>query len=200
MFHGPIYCFLYCMVRFFLFFWHPVLRVQGRENIPQEGRLLICSNHYSMSDPVWIVLAMRAGHIPRIMAKKEARNYPVLGTILEKIGVIFVERGMADVNAIKSGLRCLRDEQQLLIFPEGTRVRRRQDSDPKRGAMTLSARTHTPVLPVYVSEKRRFLGPMEVTFGTPYLPEFDGEKASDRELELATAELMARIYAMGDRE
>ena len=128
MFHGPIYCFLYCMVRFVLFFWHPVLRVQGRENIPQEGRLLICSNHYSMSDPVWIVLAMRAGHIPRIMAKKEARNYPVLGTILEKIGVIFVERGMADVNAIKSGV-ARRIKAYRVIGAGDIVIDRRRNSD-----------------------------------------------------------------------
>ena len=198
MFHGPVYRFLYCLLRTGLFFWHPVLRVRGRESIPKEGRLILCSNHFSMSDPVWIVLAMRCGHIPRIMAKKEARDYPVLGTILEKIGVIFVDRGAADVHAIKEGMRCLREEQQLLIFPEGTRVRRRGDSEPKRGAVTLSARTGTPILPVYVSRKRRFLGPMEVTFGTPYLP-CSEKRVSDAELEQATGELMDRIYEMGDQ-
>ena len=148
MFQGLKYCLLYCLVRFCLFFWHPILLVKGRENIPEEGRLILCSNHYSMSDPIWVVLAMRAGHVPRIMAKKEARSYPILGWILEKIGVIFVDRSMADVHAIKEGLRCLRDEQQLLIFRE------RKNSDPKRGAMTLADRTQTPILPVYVSQKR----------------------------------------------
>ena len=196
MFRGPVYCFLYCLLRSGLFFWHPVLKVRGRENLPEHGRLILCSNHFSMSDPVWIVLAMRCGHVPRIMAKKEAQDYPILGWILKKIGVIFVDRGMADVHAIKEGLRCLREEQQLLIFPEGTRVRERKDSDPKRGAVTLADRTKTPLLPVYVSRKRRFLGPMEVVFGEPYLPQFAGRKATDEELEQATAELMDRIYSM----
>ena len=199
MFHGSIYCFLYCLVRFALFFWHPVLRVVGREKLPKNDRLILCSNHYSMSDPLWIVLAMRCGHVPRIMAKKEARAYPVLGWVLEKLGVIFVDRGVADVHAIKEGLRCLRDDQQLLIFPEGTRVRDVRDSDPKRGAVTLAARTGTPVVPVYVSRKRRVLGPMTVVFGEPYQVEFAGKKATDEELELATAALMRKIYEMGEQ-
>lgn len=198
MFRGPVYRVLYCLVRFVLFFWHPVMRVVGRENIPKDSRLIICSNHFSMSDPVWIVLAMRCGYVPRIMAKKEAKSYPVLGSIIEKLGVIFIDRGAADVHAIKEGFRCLRNEQQLLIFPEGTRVRDLKDSAPKRGAIMLAARTQTPVLPVYVSRKRFWLSPMTIIFGEPYELTFEGRKASDEDLERESVALMKKIYEMGE--
>ena len=54
-----IYRILYCIVRFVLFFWHPVFRVSGRENIPQDGNVLICANHSGLADPVWLVFALR---------------------------------------------------------------------------------------------------------------------------------------------
>lgn len=193
---GPLYCFLYCLVSVGFFLWHPIYRVKGREHVPHDGRLVICANHSGMADPFWVCLALRLGHIPRIMAKKEAMSYPIVGWIMDKLGVFGVDRDAVDVHAVKQGMRALRNEEQLLIFPEGTRVRDRKDSHPKRGAVTLASRTDTPILPVYVTMRRYPWQPVTVVIGEPYRPDFSGRKATDEELEQATAELMDRIYAM----
>lgn len=193
---GAVYRFLYVLVRIGFFLWHPVQRVIGRENIPESGRFVICANHSGMADPVWVVASMNMGHIPRIMAKKEAFSYPIIRHILRGLRVIGVDREVADVQAIKEGLRALKDEQQLLIFPEGTRVRDRMLSNPKRGAVTLAARTDSPVLPVFLSKRSYPWQPVSVVFGKPYRLQFAGKKATDEELEQATRDLMDRIYAM----
>ena len=193
---GALYRFLYVLVWTAFFVWHPICRVIGREHVPKDGRLVICANHSGMADPLWVILSMRLGHIPRVMAKKEALNYPVLGWILRHLQVIGVDRDAADVHAIKEGLRALREEQQLLIFPEGTRVRDRRKSQPKRGAVTLAARTDSPILPVFVSQRNYPWQPVTIVFGEPYRPQFADKKATDDELEMATKELMTRIYAM----
>ena len=159
---------------------------------------MICANHSGMADPIWIVLALRLGHIPRIMAKKELIQIPVLGWILKKIGVIGVDREAADVQAIKAGLRCLRDEQQMLIFPEGTRMKKGRRSEPKRGALTMASRTDTPILPVYLTAKRWPFSPLTCVIGAPYRLEFQDKKATDEELAAATQELMKCIYRMGE--
>ena len=62
---------LYVIVRVAMFFWHPILRVKGRENLPETGKVLICPNHRGMADPIWIVLAARPKRMFRVMAKKE---------------------------------------------------------------------------------------------------------------------------------
>lgn len=195
---GFLYGLIYCLVRTAFFFWHPVYRVIGREHVPESGKLVICANHSGMADPLWAVLSLRMGHIPRIMAKKEAESYPVLGWILKKLGVFFVDRDGVDVQAIKTGLRCLRDEQQLLIFPEGTRVKDRSESNPKRGAVMLAARTGAPVLPMYLSRRTGPLSPVTVVIGEPYHPVSADVRASDEELTKAAQELMNRIYEMGE--
>ncbi len=199
MISGVIYWILYAVVRTVMFLYHPVFRVIGRENVPKDGRFLICPNHSGMADPLWVLFALRMDHIPRIMAKKEVMDVPVLGWILKKFGVFGVDRGGTDVNAIKTGLRCLKDDQQLMIFPEGTRVKHGTRVVPKRGVILLSNRTDTPILPVYLSAKRHPFGPITCVIGEPYLPDFNGERPSDAKLEEAAVSLMDRIYEMGER-
>ena len=69
-------CFV--LVRVGLFFWHPVLRVQGLENLT-KGAAVLCGNHSSAADPLWIILALRQPELFRIMAKSELRRAPFIG-------------------------------------------------------------------------------------------------------------------------
>ena len=171
MYKNPV---LVAIVRFFMFFWHPIFRVYGRENVKKDGRMMICANHSGAADPLWIVFALKLPHVPRIMAKKEVMQVPVLGRFLRHIGVFGVDRENADINAIKTGLRCLNDDQQLLIFPEGTRVKHGEKVEPKRGAVTLAVRTKTPILPVYLSTKRSLFSPLICVIGEPYMLQMEG--------------------------
>lgn len=186
------------IVRVAFFFWHPVFRVIGRENVPKDGRLMICANHSGMADPIWIFFALKLGHVPRIMAKQEVMKVPVLGWLLRKFGVFGVDREGADINAIKTGLRCLNDEQQLLVFPEGTRVKRGQKVPPKRGAVTMAARTDSPILPVYLTPRQGPFCPVTCVFGEPYRMHFSGKRATDEELEQEAEALMKKIYQLGE--
>lgn len=185
-------------VRAILFFAHPVFRVKGRENLP-EGAVLLCANHFAFTDPIWIVLAGKFRRIPRTMAKVEIMRVPVLGALLRALGGFAVNRQISDVNAVKTALRILRDGDKVLIFPEGTRVRKGKTSQPHGGAVMLSLRTKTPLLPVYITRNRRLFAPMEVTFGEPYLPETADKKATDEEVEALTAALMKKIYTLGEK-
>lgn len=200
MLSGVCYKVLYAIVRFAMFFWHPVFHVKGREHVNPAGKMMICANHAGMADPIWVIFALKLGHMPRIMAKKELLKVPVLGWFLQKIGVFGVDRGAADIQAIKTGLRCLREEQQLLVFPEGTRRKAGTDVSPKRGALMMAAKTDTPILPVYLTERRYPFSPMTCIIGEPYRLSFAGDKPSDEELKAETVRLMEKIYAMGEAQ
>ena len=197
MIRGFWYWVLFCIARFGLFFYHPVLHVEGRENVPQDGRYLICANHRGYADPLWIIISLGIRRVPRVLAKKEALSYFFVGWVLRKVGVIGVDRGGTDVHAIKECIRCLRDDQQLLIFPEGTTVTPGTPVVPKRGAMLLAHRTDSPILPVYLSIHRRPFGPMTCVIGKPYKPEFSDKRPSEQQLDEAVRDLMDRIYEMG---
>lgn len=185
-------------VRVAMFFWHPVFRVKGRENVVKDSKLVICANHTGMADPIWIVFALKLGYVPRIMAKKEVVETPVLGGILKKLGVFGVDRENADIHAIKTGLRCLNDDQQLLIFPEGTRVKEGTEVAAKRGAVTLAARTNAPIQPVYITRRKWPWCPVTCVIGEAYTLEYEGRKASDEELDRFNDEMMQKIYSLGE--
>ena len=181
-----------------MFFWHPCFRVYGRENIPQEGSLLICPNHSGMADPIWVIFALRPKVMPRIMAKKEVMDVPVLGRFLRWFGVFGVDRSGADVNAVKMGLKCLRNGDWLMLFPEGTRVKPGKDVRPKGGAVLLSHRTNSPILPVYLSPRRGLFCPITCVIGKPVLPELPGPRPSEQEILAAADDLMRSTYALGE--
>ena len=195
---GFIYGLLVAIVRIAMFFWHPVFRVIGRENVISDSRAMICANHSGMADPIWIIFALRLGHVPRIMAKKEVMDVPLLGRLLRYFGIFGVDRGAADIGAIKTGLRCLHDEQQLLIFPEGTRVKNGQKVPPKRGAVMLAARAEAPIIPVYLTTKRYPFSPLTCVIGEPYKVKTEGKRLSDEQLEHLSEELINKIYQLGE--
>lgn len=167
----------------------------GRENAP-EGACVICGNHSGLADPVWTILAMKPRTTPWIMAKKSVMQIPVIKHILAGFGVFGVDRDNPDVNAIKKSLKVLKDGEQLLIFPEGTRMKPGKVVEPKSGAVMLANRAGVPIVPVYITRNRKPFRRIKVVIGKPYHPQFESRKPSAEELQAATQELMQKIYAM----
>ena len=60
----------------------------------------------------------------------------------------------------------------------------------------LASRTDAPLVPVYITRNKRFLGPIDVNFGEPFDVLRAGAKATGGELQAATEQLMTRIYAL----
>lgn len=192
---------VYVLARAALFLWHPVFRVKGRERLPADGAFLICCNHSSCADPLWLLIAMRTrklSSVPRIMAKAELLRVPVLGRFLKWVGVFGIERGDADVASLKTALKTLKEGRSLMIFPQGTRCKNGERLPGKTGVAMLATRTDTPVVPIYLSERKRPFGPLTCVIGEPYRMEFAGKRATSAELHTLTDELMTRIYALGD--
>lgn len=182
-------------VRIAMFFAHPVFKVSGRENIP-EGAAVVCCNHSNLSDPIWVIFGLWPPTMPAAMAKKEVMQVPLLGALLRYLGVIGVDRGSADINAIKQALKALRDGNKLLVFPEGTRVRPGKVVEAKTGAALLASRAEVPLLPVYLTRNKKFFAPLKMVIGEPFYVEKAGSRITQPELQEATDRLMGEIYAM----
>ena len=173
------------------------LRVIGRENIP-EGPVVICPNHTSMGDPFYVVFAFGRKYPMRAMAKIQIMRVPFIGWILGKAGVFGVDRGHADIKAVKTALKTLKDGNRLLIFPEGTRVHEGEDVEAKTGAAMFATRTGVPLMPIYIQRKKKLFRPNVVVIGKPYSPEFAGRKPSPDELDTIASDLMERVRALGE--
>lgn len=191
------YSVLYPIVWFFFSLVHPI-RAVGREHIPQGG-VLLCGNHTCMSDPLCVVFGV--GHRPqlRVMAKIELLRIPVLGFLLKKVGVIGVDRGKADVGAIKECLKALKNGEKLLLFPEGTRVAEGEEGSAHSGAAMLATRTGVPILPVYIPRKKKWFRRTEVVFGEPFMPQCEGRRPTPEDYQRIAGEVMDRIGALKER-
>lgn len=170
------------------------LRCIGRENVPREGALIVCSNHISYFDPVSVGLGI-ARNI-RFMAKSElfTDGGRLFSLFLRSCGVFAVERNQADKNAVTTAEKLLSKGKVIGIFPQGGIVRNRQEFSPKAGAALLSVRTQTPILPVsvYAEGKIRPFCKITVRYGEVMIP------PADRSLKAArkwNRELETRILA-----
>ena len=190
------YKLLYRIVWPFFCLCHPI-RAVGRENLP-EGGAVICANHSALADPLMVCFAATLRWHIRPMAKIELSRVPLVGWLLGKAGVIYVDRGHADVHAVKEALMWLKQGGKMLIFPEGTRVHDGQSVEAKGGAALFATRTGTPIVPVYVSRKKYWFRPSPVIIGRPIYPKIAGRKATSEELETIMTEVMAEIYRMGE--
>lgn len=101
------------------------LNVTGLEHIPLRGPTLIVANHDSYWDPIAVGVAVRRRRQIRALAKASLWKNPVVGAVLNGMGQIPLQRGMADTAALDAAIDALREGACIGVFPEGTRSRGR---------------------------------------------------------------------------
>ena len=98
------------------------VRVVGRKNEPKkgEGVYLVCANHQTVLDPVFLCIALRRQQ-PHFMGKESLFRVPVLGRLVRWLGAYPVSRGRSDVGAIKHTIKLIESGRSVGMFPQGTR-------------------------------------------------------------------------------
>ena len=122
------------------------LRFQGRERIPAEGGALVCSNHQSYLDPIFVgvVFQRRLNYL----ARKTLFRFGPFGWLLGFIDVIPIDRDGFGLGGIKETLTRLKRGELVLVFPEGTRTATGELAPLKPGFVALARRSKTGLLPV----------------------------------------------------
>lgn len=176
----------------------------GRENIP-DGACILCGNHSTNSDCIFMVLANGAKGDYGFIAKEELFRIPLLGWLIRALHAFPVKRGSGDLKAIKTGFSILKAGKKLLLFPEGTRVhngisvRTGNPVEPKSGAVIFSVRAKAPLVPIYVPEGKKVFRRNTIYIGKPYYPVCSSEKPSTEDYRCMTAELMKKIYGLPEK-
>lgn len=176
--------------------------VRGRENIPskdsKEG-LVICCNHISLLDPVFLLL-ISPRHI-HFMAKQETFESALGRWFLgDVVGAFHVKRGTGDTSALDTAVNIVREGRIMGIFPEGTRSKTGEMGRFKSGASLIVAQTGAKVLPVAVYAKDGKVRPFRknvVVFG-PLLTQEEMQLAGNEKpnLRAATRTIFARVNEM----
>jgi 1-acyl-sn-glycerol-3-phosphate acyltransferase len=142
---------LYRMARLVLVpFFRVYLRLEGvgAEHIPDRGPAILAANHRSFLDP--FVIGALARRPVYYMAKRELFERPLQARLLSALGAFPVDRGTGDEQAMDTARALLDRGECVVIFPEGTRIRRGPLAAPRRGAARLALQTGAPVVPVAV--------------------------------------------------
>lgn len=179
-----IYYFVKCIgVIIFKLLYFP--KIEGKENIPKTGGVVITCNHTSFLDGIFMVYACnRPIHM---LAKKELFKKGILNFGFRSIGCIPVDRSIHDENAKSEVIDILNEGKVLGIFPEGTINRTLGTKDEvmflpfKRGAFKFASKTDSYIVPAVVSGGyNMFKGTAKITYGKPYKVESDFDKENKK--------------------
>ncbi len=180
---------------YFTFFFIFKLNVYGIENIPKNGKSVICSNHASMLDPVFLGLSIKRQIF--FMTKKEMFKNKPLSFILKKLGTIPVDREGADLSAVKKSIKILRQENILGIFPEGTRVKQMSLDNAKPGIGMICIKGKSPVIPVYIDSDYKFFSKVNVYIGNSIdFSSLYTQKLSVEEYTNISKTILEKIYEL----
>jgi len=168
------------------------LKIHNIENFPKDGAALVALNHKSLWDvPLCATVLPRQLHF---MAKHELFNVPVLKGIIKWAGAFPVNRGTADIGAIKTAMTLLKNGKCVAIFPEGTRVKEGQPHEVKSGVAMIASKAKVPVIPVAIKGKYGFMRKIDIFVGTPiYVENADGTKLSHEEIDTFSRQIMIGV-------
>lgn len=187
------------------------LNIVGAENIPAEGPAIICPNHISFFDSVFVMTYV--GRNINFVGKAEYMDSWKTKYIFPALGMIPIDRsgGSRSDAALDTAEQVLRRGGLFGIYPEGTRSRDGMLYKGHTGAARLALRVGCPIIPVGIIGTRE-IQPIDtflpktglectLTFGAPigvgkYLSRAD-DHMTWREL---TDEVMFEIRELSGQE
>jgi len=120
------------------------LRSWGVENIPQEGAVLVISNHQSLLDPP--IVGCPSRRRMNFLARKTLFRFSFFGWLIDSVGAIPLNRDGMGIEGIKESLRRLKQGEILCVFPEGTRSEDGSLRALKPGFFGLAKKTKAAIL------------------------------------------------------
>lgn len=190
-------------------------RVEGRDNVPLDGPVIIASNHLSFIDSIAIPVA--APRPVQFLAKStyfEGTGFKgwLSRTFFTSIGAIPVRRGagQAALDALDQQRQLLEEGRAVALYPEGTRSLDGRLYKGRTGVAFLALQTGARVVPVGIIGTDKVMPKgaklpsvthrVTVRFGEPLDLARHGNADSGRARRLATDEIMAAIHSLSGQE
>lgn len=179
-------------------------RIYGADQVPQQGPLLVVSNHASDFDPP--LLSSCVQRPVAYMAKQELFQVPVLSTLIRWYGAYPVKRGAGDRAAIRAALGALDNGWAAGVFLQGTRTQDGRIHSPKLGAALIAAKAQVPLLPVSlwgtqgIQTKNKALPqsvPVTVRIGRLVQPPASTDRQQLTQVTQQCADMINTMHALG---
>ncbi|MGI9607820.1 MAG: lysophospholipid acyltransferase family protein [Acidimicrobiales bacterium] len=184
--------------------------IEGIENVPTEGPVLLTPNHLSFIDsPFVMALSPRR---TLAVGKGEYMNSWKTKHVFPAFGMVPIDRsgGQAAVDTLNNVAGWLGAGEAFLIYPEGTRTRDGYLHRGRTGAVRLALRTGAPIVPVGLigTDEIQPIDTVLPKFGAPCTVRFgeaidvaarSGGQDNRRMLRSLTDELMYEISELSEQ-
>ena len=183
------------------------VRVEGLDNVPASGPVILASNHVSFSDSIFLPMVLKRR--VTFVAKAEYFEQRKTAWFFRATGQIPVKRGggPASARALEAAKEVLDAGDVFAIYPEGTRSPDGRLYKGRTGVARLALDANCPVLAVAMigtreaqpigQVKPNFFMPITIKFSTPM--QFDRYKARRDDpltLRSITDEIMFELSQM----
>lgn len=188
------------------------IRITGQENIPTNGPVVFAPTHRSRWDALLVGLVghQTTGRYLRFMVTADECS-GLQGWAIRRLGGFPVDVRRPAIATLRHGMQLLRNQQTLVIFPEGDIFRDKQVQRLKPGLarLALQAEQSTPglgvkVIPIYFDydNPRPCLGSsVEVRIGQPLaVNSYLASGSAKQQAMQLTADLKQSLEALSNTE
>lgn len=172
------------------------MEVHGRDNIPEDGPVIICSNHISNLDPP--IVGGAATRDLHFLAKSELFKGKFFNYFFRKLNAVPIKRGTNDRQALRESLTLLKEGKVLGLFPEGTRSKTGEIGEGLSGIGFFALRSDAIIIPCVIIGPYKIGRKLKVVFGAPVeMTSLRESKASAKE---ATDKIMTEIINLQKKQ
>ena len=189
--------------------------IEGVENIPVDGPVILASNHMSFSDSIFLPISI--SRRITFLAKSEYFTTPgvkgrLTAAFFKAVGQVPVDRtgGRSADDAIRTGVEVLKTGAVLGIYPEGTRSPDGRLYRGRVGVARMALEAGAPVVPVAMigtdkvqppGQVRPNLGRVGIRIGKPMdFSRYAGMENDRLVLRAITDEIMYAMLDMSEQE
>lgn len=126
------------------------LAIKNPEFLTETRPAVFILNHQSSADLFIAAKLIRNDAVG--IAKKELKNKPIIGQLMQAGGVIFIDRSDKEkaIEAMRPAVDALKAGTSIIIFPEGTRSYDYNLGEFKKGAFHLAMQAGVPLIPIVI--------------------------------------------------
>lgn len=125
------------------------LHVDGKENIPETGGVIVAANHMSLLDAPLVFSIIDRKDLTAMVGDSYKKN-PLIRPLVNAIDGIWIDRDAVDLTALRTARDCLRSGHALGIAPEGKRSHVRALIRAKTGVAYLADKAGVPIIPLAI--------------------------------------------------
>ena len=166
-------------------------RIEGLENITNNGRLILAGNHTNNFDSALLISSTKRNI--HFLAKAELFK-GIKKILFSNMGLIPVYRNGKDHKALQTAYNYLENEKIIGVFPEGT-FGKGKILPFKMGAVKMAYETKTKIVPFAITGTYKlFSKDLKIVFGKPIKITSDNLEEENKKLRNIVVRMVENEY------